>query len=147
MKKMWMLTAAAMLAGCGGDAPAGRGVEVASPPEPATAAAVEQTGNVIEVRMVTDDRGNYFEPSEITARRGDVLRFTLVSGVHNVSFPVDQASGTAGLPGAGPFLQLPGQTHEVTVDMEPGSYGLQCDPHAALGMVGALEVVEARRDP
>lgn len=144
MKRMsWIMAAAFALAACGSD----------TPPEPSTSAApatsteaaapaVEPTGTVIEIDMITDEKGNYFEPSEITAKRGDVLRFSLVSGVHNVSFPADQASSGAGLPQAGAYLQLPGQTYDVTVAMEPGEYGFQCDPHAALGMIGTLEVVE-----
>lgn len=140
-KIVWLLAAAVALGGCGGDAPAQTSADAASPAE-AVPAAVERTGTVIDVEMVTDDRGQYFAPSEITAKRGDVIRFTLVSGVHNASFPADQASSTVGLPEAGPFLQLPGQTYELTVGMAPGSYAFQCDPHAALGMVGRIQVVE-----
>jgi plastocyanin len=98
------------------------------------------TGNVIEVKMITDDRGNYFEPAEIEAKPGDVIRFSLVSGVHNVHFPAAQNAGVAGLPGPSEMLQLPGQTYEVLVALGEGKYPFQCDPHAALGMVGTLEV-------
>lgn len=142
----WLLAAAVVMAGCGADAPAGANAGGAAASMPAAKAeaeaAVTPTGTVIEVAMVTDGAGNYFEPSEIRARRGDVLRFKLVSGVHNVSFPADQASVKTRLPEVGPYLQLPGQTYDVVVSMEPGTYGFQCDPHAALGMVGTLEVVE-----
>lgn len=102
--------------------------------------AVPATGRVVEVKMITDDKGNYFEPAEIDAVAGDVIRFTLVSGVHNVSFPADQNAGAGGLPPASEYLQLPGQTYDLSVDLAPGSYNFQCDPHAALGMVGKLNV-------
>jgi plastocyanin len=111
-----------------------QGVEQAAPD------AAPASGNVIEVRMVTDDKGNYFEPAEVTAKPGDVVRFTLVSGVHNVSFAGDPHAAAAGLPGPSQILQLPGQSHDVPVSMAAGGYTFQCDPHAALGMVGKLTV-------
>ena len=111
-----------------------------SEPTSATSAAPVPTGNVIEVKMVTDGASNYFEPAEITAGPGDVVRFVLVSGVHNVSFPAQLNSGAAKLPTASTFLAQPGQTFDVPVDLAPGSYTFHCDPHAALGMVGTLTV-------
>ena len=69
-----------------------------------------------------------------------MLRFTLVSGVHNVSFPSAENAGASGLPAPSPYLQLPGQTHDVVVDLPAGDYTFQCDPHGALGMLGTLTV-------
>jgi len=127
----------------GGDDPSGQPeelvAEVAALSDEARTNVVA-TGRVIEVKMITDDKGNYFEPSEIDAVVGDVIRFTLVSGVHNVSFSADQSGNASGLPAASDYLQLPGQMYDLTVDLEPGSYTFQCDPHAALGMVGKLNV-------
>ena len=98
------------------------------------------TGTVIQVRMVTDERGNYFEPARITARPGDVLRLVLVSGMHNFSIPAERNPGKARLPGATPLLQTPGQTLDVPVNLPAGEYAFQCDPHVAFGMVGTLTV-------
>jgi plastocyanin len=98
------------------------------------------TGETITVQMITDDKGNYFEPSQITAKRGDVLRFTLVSGVHNVNFTAERNPGISSLPAPSDLLQLPGQTYDLVVDFPAGEYGFQCDPHALLGMVGTLTV-------
>lgn len=132
---------AVFTAACGGDKPGGPAASAAPPAGPeASTAAAPATGHVIEVRMVTDDKGNYFEPAEITAKPGDVLRFTLVTGVHNVSFPADRNPGKSGLPEPGTYLQLAGQTADVPVPATPGEYAFQCDPHAALGMVGKLTV-------
>lgn len=105
----------------------------------AQAAQVPLTGTVIEVRMVSG-RGELYEPNVIEARRGDVLRFVLEAGVHNVSFPADRNPSGVTLPAASPFLQLPGQTHDIAVDMPAGEYFFQCDPHVLLGMTGALTV-------
>lgn len=106
----------------------------------AEAAAPAATGTVIDVKMITDDKGNYFEPADITAKPGDVLRFILVSGVHNVSFPAASNADASALPEMSPYLQLPGQTYDLAVSLAAGDYTFQCDPHAALGMVGTLTV-------
>ena len=126
------------LAACGGESASA--TPAADQAQAAAAEAPAATGQVIEVKMVTDGAGNYFEPAQIDAKQGDVIRFTLVSGVHNVSFPADQNASAAGLPAASPFLQLPGQTHDVPVTLAAGEYKFQCDPHAVLGMVGTLKV-------
>jgi plastocyanin len=99
-------------------------------------------GKVITVEMMTDEQGNNrFSPAEIEANPGDVLRYTLVTGVHNVHFVAD-SNKVAGveLPAAGALLQAPGQTFDVAVSWAPGRYYFQCDPHALLGMVGHVNV-------
>ena len=97
---------------------------------------------MIEIEMFSNEKGNYFEPSEITARQGDVLQFELKTGVHNVNFLPDSNPGKTGLPAPTPLLQLPDQTIEVAVTMGPGTYYFHCDPHAALGMKGHLTVTK-----
>lgn len=136
------VTSLLLLAGCGGDKPStadstGRG----APPLPSTGAAPAPTGTTITIEMTTDEKGNYFTPNEVTAHPGDVLRFTLVQGVHNVHFLADSNPGAANLPAATAFAQLPGQTLDVPVAMAAGkSYYFQCDPHALLGMRGRVRV-------
>jgi plastocyanin len=97
-------------------------------------------GKVIVVKATTDEKGNYFTPNEIDAHKGDVLRFTLNIGVHNVHFLPDSNPGKPGLPPASELLQLPGQTIDIPVNFAAGKYYFQCDPHAALGMKGHLKV-------
>lgn len=98
-------------------------------------------GQVIVVELITDGTGNYFKPNEIHAKQGDVVRYTLKVGVHNVHFLPDSNAGKSGYPQApSDLLQLPGQTYDVAVSFAPGSYYFQCDPHAALGMKGRLIV-------
>lgn len=99
-------------------------------------------GKVVVVEMVTDGDGNYFTPADFTVKRGDVIRFTLRAGVHNASFVEDKNPGITGLPASTPFLQLPGQTYDVKIDMAPGTYYYHCDPHALLGMIGHITVTE-----
>ena len=98
-------------------------------------------GKVIVVKLTTEADGtNRFDPSELEANRGDVIRFTLGMGVHNVNFLPDSNAIKTGLPPASPMLQLPGQTYDVKVSMPEGRYYFQCDPHALLGMRGHVKV-------
>ena len=118
----------------------------AATPAASAAAAGEQTpdagGQVVKVELLTDDQGNnVFRPAEVSAKKGDVVRFTLVSGVHNVHFLPDSNPSAQGLPTApSDMLQLQGQTFDVKVGAGPGKYYFQCDPHALLGMKGHLTV-------
>ena len=133
-----------MLASCG----KGEKGATTDTPQPATAVTAapggEATpapgGKVIVIETVTDEKGNYFVPNKIVAHKGDVLRFKLRIGVHNVHFLPDSNAGKTGLPPASDMLQLPGQTYDVPVNFAPGHYYFQCDPHVALGMKGHLEV-------
>lgn len=98
------------------------------------------TGKVITVELNSDGQGNYFKPNEFEAHRGDVIRFTLKSGVHNVHFLADSNPGKTNLPPASDMLQLPDQTLDIPVNFAEGTYYFQCDPHAALGMKGHVKV-------
>ncbi len=107
-----------------------------APPAPAT-----PTGRVITIEMISDDKGNVFKPNDIAAHRGDVLKFVLVAGVHNVNFLADSNPGASGLPAPSALAQLPGQAIEIPVNFLVGTrYYFQCDPHALLGMIGHVTV-------
>ena len=103
-------------------------------------AAAAPTGKIVTVELNSDAVGNYFKPASFEAHRGDVIRFTLKSGVHNVHFLADSNPGKSNLPAASDMLQLPDQTLDVPVNFEPGTYYFQCDPHIALGMKGHVKV-------
>ena len=140
------IAAAGVIAACGGGEK-NESSEASSAPNAtpaasgaATAPAATPTGKVIVVKLITDDAGSRFEPNKLEAHRGDVIRYTLQAGVHNVHFLPDSNPGKAGLPPASDMLQLPGQTLDVPVNFAKGHYYFQCDPHAALGMTGRLEV-------
>ncbi len=148
-----ILAAALALSACGGDTSTPGVAKTDSAHAPAAAPALappaarvalgrntEPSGRVIEIQMVTDELGNRFEPDTVRAHEHDVLKFVLVTGVHNVSFPGDRNAGVQGLPGPSALLQGPGQAQEYVVGLNAGSYFFQCDPHAALGMVGTLIV-------
>jgi plastocyanin len=98
------------------------------------------SGKVIVVEAYSDSAGNYFKPADFEVHRGDTIRFTLKSGVHNVHFLADSNPGKSGLPPASDMLQIPGQTFDLPITLGEGRYYYQCDPHAALGMKGHIKV-------
>ena len=142
------LMTALVLGACGGqekspsdDAQPTPATPVASSTDMAENLTPDPGGKIIVVQMLTDDQGNNrFDPSEVEAHKGDVVRFTLKTGVHNVNFLPDSNTVKTGLPAASAFLQLPGQTIDLKVTLPAGKYYFQCDPHVALGMKGWLEV-------
>ena len=142
-----VLTSAMLLTFCGGGdkqpapeaATTTPSVESAAPAGPQTP---DPGGKIITVLLITDETGNYFKPKEIEAHQGDVVRYTVGMGVHNVDFLADSNAGKSGLPKMSDMLQLPGQTFDVKVNLAPGKYYFQCTPHAALGMHGHLEVAK-----
>ena len=137
-----LFTVAAMLslAGCSSDKKATPGSDTAATPSETPSSAA--TGDTILIEMWTDGTGNYFRPNKVEAHPGDVLRYVLKAGVHNVHFLPDSNRIKTGLPAASEMLQLPEQTYDLVVSMAPGEYYFQCDPHSALGMKGELEVEE-----
>ena len=141
-----VLAALLVLACGGGERPhddASATTPAAAQPTPGygTEQTPEAGRRVVEIEMLTDDQGNnIFRPAEFEVHQGDVVRYKLVSGVHNVHFVADSNRGASNLPPAGELLQLPGQTWDLKVTLPPGHYYFQCDPHALLGMVGRMEV-------
>lgn len=84
-----------------------------------------------------------FEPSNITAERGDTIRFVEDAGVmHNVHFKTHPNGAKLGSATSGPYLTNKGQTYDVVVDTRftPGTYQFVCDPHEMIGMHGVLTV-------
>src|SRR5262249_30877998 len=103
--------------------------------------APDPGGKVVTVELYSDAVGNYFKPTDVHAKPGDVIRYTLKVGVHNVHFLADSNAGRSNYPQSpSDMLQLPGQTLDLAVKMPAGNYYFQCDPHAALGMKGHLIV-------
>lgn len=138
------LVSAVVVAGCSAEKKEGleseAGEHAATPAASGSASGAAATGDTILVEAWTDGTGSYYKPNRIEAHPGDVLRFVLKVGVHNVNFLPDSNGIKTGLPPASEMMQLPGQTHDLVVSMQPGEYYFQCDPHAALGMKGHLEV-------
>ena len=134
-----LIGAAAFMVACG-DASKSAATADSTKRQSAEITETGSTGKTIVVEAYSDEKGNYFKPNKLEAHKGDVVRFVLKSGVHNVNFLADSNAGRTGLPPASDMLQLPDQTYDVKVTFGEGHYYFQCDPHAALGMIGHLEV-------
>lgn len=138
-----LVAVAAFVVACGGGdhqtehgpAVSGTGAVVTAP-----GGSAASTGTVIEITMHTDGDGNYFKPDYVEAKEGDLLRFVLVTGVHNVNFIADSNPNASTLPPMSAYAQIPGQKLDVPLNFGTGEFFYQCDPHAMLGMVGRVKV-------
>ena len=136
------------------------------PPPPATTAPAATTpaagggamapvtGTVHEVKMIGDAKGYRFEPANITAKAGDGIKFTVVTGgPHNVAFdpatvPADSKAQLDANMGADKMGELssalkmnPGESVTVSLgNIKPGVYPFHCTPHLAMGMKGQITV-------
>ena len=171
-----LLTSAAVLGACGGEkaatdtaaanaaaasatTPAATtpATTPATPPAAAPAAsaavAAAATGATHEVKMIGDAKGYRFEPATLTVKKGDAVKFVMVSGgPHNVAFlnVTDAAAKTqldANMPGAkmgelsGPLVMQPNEAYTVSFANVPaGKYNFTCTPHAAMNMNGVITV-------
>ena len=98
----------------------------------------------VHQRTVHGGASGVFSPSRVVVRRGDILRFeTDGLAAHNVSFLAVDNEGAALLLPPSPYLTTPGQSSDVRIDLEPGVYRFQCDPHAAMGEYGVVVVEDA----
>lgn len=128
----------------------------ATPAAPAAGAVAMApiTGATHEVKMIGDAKGYRFEPANITAKAGDGIKFTVVSGgPHNVAFdpatiPADSKAQLDANMGTGKMGELssamkmnPGESVTISfANIKPGKYPFHCTPHLALGMKGEITV-------
>ena len=116
-----------------------------------TAAMAPITGKTWDVKMIGDGQTYKFDPANITIKKGDGVRYTMVSGgPHNVAFlnvpAAAQAQLSANMPNqmkelTSPMLMNPNETYTVSFANVPaGKYDYHCEPHAAMGMAGSITV-------
>ncbi|NNG17116.1 MAG: hypothetical protein HKM89_11615 [Gemmatimonadales bacterium] len=99
-------------------------------------------------------KGDYgFSPAEISARRGDVLRFRVLSGApHSIAFDstgmprAAKAALNRAMPGRvsqlrGPLLVKEGETYRIVIPRLPsGSYRFYCLTHQVYEAAGTLVI-------
>lgn len=93
----------------------------------------------IEVQMLNRGEAGamVFEPSYVAAQPGDTILFVSTDPGHNA------ASIEGMLPeGVEPFESEMNEDFLLLVEAE-GLYGVECTPHAAMGMVALIQVGEA----
>ena len=107
-------------------------------------AAVALTGLAIapafaadyEVQMLNKGAAGamVFEPAFVQIQPGDTVTFVPTDKSHNVESIKDM------LPeGVEPFKSKVNEAFTMTFDV-PGSYGIKCTPHFAMGMIGLIVV-------
>ena len=154
-----LFAAFAAFSACGGGEKAASDTSAAAQPAagttsgaaPSTAAPAPVTGTVHEVKMVGDEKGYRFEPTDITIKPGDGIKWVFVSGgPHNVAFQNVAASArtalSANMPNqlsdlSSPMLLNPNETYQVSfAGVPPGKYDYICTPHIANNMRGSFTV-------
>lgn len=115
------------------------------------------TGTTHEIKMIGDAKGFRFEPSTITIKAGDGIKFTNQGGgPHNVSFdaatvPADVKAQLNANFGADKdaATDLSSKLTAVTAGdaitisfagIKPGTYDFFCLPHKMMGMTGKITV-------
>lgn len=130
-----LLATALVAAGCGDDdsddtkAAGSKTTSTATTAAPETDAMDEDgEATVVEVGVVEGELK--FDKTELTAPAGKItLKLDNTDTIqHNIAVEGESSD-----------LVAEGTT-EVTVDLEPGEYEFQCDPHASAGMTGTLTV-------
>jgi plastocyanin len=122
-------------------------------PSASTPAPQRAPGTVYEVKMEMVKGKYFFDPSSLTIKPGDGVRWVNINGgPHNVQFKKDrippgaQAVLNASMPDriqdlTGPFMKDSLATFVVSfVNAPAGTYAYSCQPHELLGMVGTVTV-------
>lgn len=153
-----LVAAVATLGACGGgeqkpadQAAATPAATSAAAPVGGALAAMPATGKTVEIKMVGDEKGYRFEPSEVTIKVGDAVKFVVVSAQpHNITFNDVPAESKAQLQAnmpepmgdlMGKMLMNVGDAYTISfAGVKPGKYGFNCTPHLANNMKGTITV-------
>lgn len=117
----------------------------------AAGTAMPVTGAWHEVQMLGDEKGYRFEPTDLTIKAGDGVRWTMVSGApHNVQYQNVAADAksqlSANMPNqltdlSSPLLLNANEKYEMSfAGVKPGKYDYICTPHLANNMKGSITV-------
>ncbi len=159
------VAASAIIGACGGGskdaAPAASSTPAAAAPAAgapaASGTAMPITGKTWEVKMIGDGNSYKFDPSDLTIKAGDGIKFTVVSTPpHNVAFDAAQpgladAAVKAQLDAnmgpnkigelSSPLLLNIGDSYTISfAGVKPGKYVFNCTPHLAMNMKGTVTV-------
>jgi plastocyanin len=92
------------------------------------------SAETFEVKMGSDSGMLQFEPSNLTIKAGDTVKWVNNKlSPHNVVVSGQEKLSHKGL------VFAPGESYESTFT-EPGNYEVYCEPHRGAGMVGKIVV-------
>lgn len=160
------LVSTVVLGACVGGAKQDAAPGAATPPAAAAPAAVPAaapaaagtalpiTGKTWEVKMVGEGNSYKFDPTDLTIKAGDGIKFTVVSTPpHNVAFdpaliPADVKGQLDANMGPNKIGELSSALllnigESVTISfagIKPGRYEFRCTPHLAMNMKGTVTV-------
>ena len=97
-------------------------------------------GKVIVVEATTDEKGNYYTPNEIEAHKEMCFASRSSWACTTSIFCRIRIPGRPGSPLRARCSSYRVKRVDIPVNFAAGKYYFQCDPHAALGMKGHLEV-------
>lgn len=91
-----------------------------------------------KIQMLNQGRDGMmtFEPAYLAVQPGDTVTFLPTDAAHNSHSVLSPENGTS-------WNGAMGEKVTVTLEQE-GIYLYQCDPHLALGMVGVVQVGQAK---
>lgn len=135
----------------GTDTSAAGGTATVAPSTGTAATPAPATGKVHEVRMVGDEKGYRYEPTDLTIKQGDAVKWVMISGApHNVAFqnvPADaRAQLAANMPNqisdlSSPMFLNPNEAYQMSfAGVKPAKYDYICTPHIANNMKGSVTV-------
>ena len=102
-------------------------------------AVTPANAKTVEVKMGADNGMLAFEPSKVTVKAGDTVKWVNNKlSPHNVVFDSAKVKNADKINHKA-LLFSPGESFEVTFD-EPGEYPYYCEPHRGAGMVGTVTV-------
>jgi plastocyanin len=113
------------------------------------------TGTTHEVKMIGDAQGYRFDPTTITIKQGDGIKYINVTGgPHNVALdpatlPANaKAQLTANMPNtigelSSTMLVNPNDSYTISFGkVPPGTYVVHCTPHLAMNMKQTVTVTQ-----
>jgi plastocyanin len=94
------------------------------------------SADTVTVKMGADNGMLAFQPSNVTIKAGDTVKWVNNKlPPHNIVFE-DKALASKS---HDQMMFSPGETYELSFDT-PGTYGYYCAPHRGAGMVGKITV-------
>jgi plastocyanin len=155
--RQWFAALALTALACGGGGKSAQ-QQAQTPATPAGGQAAAQaaapaSGTVHEVKMEVNNQGDLYDPSPLTIKVGDTVKWINYSGgPHNVAFYPDSIPAGAAdalnadmpnrmAPLNGPLITDSLGVYQVTFANVPaGTYKYYCIPHEAMGMKGTLNI-------
>lgn len=134
------LTADYTMAGSWGAAKTASGIFIDGTEILGTPANVNDSDCGLNFDVRVEVSSNIFTPADITIHIGQTVLWENIGGNHNVNgtqntFPDNPSSFSSGSPSSSNW------TYTYTFN-QTGLYNYQCDPHAGLGMVGTVTVID-----